>query len=756
MKEAFVPPTQGIWSRYDALKWEEGFVVGNGEIGAIPFGNALDFSLIGNHHKLFIKGNDMANIPDLSNYLEVLRERIDKEGYQSGIEFFEELALKQNYQGLTMSDLYHPGIQVDFKISLEKKSDIKESYRYVEFDKGVSSEKIITESNQIIEKTLFVSKKENAIFFTIESNDPFDVSFRMKDFKQEKLMQEISSNHKKSLLQKNTYIDDSFYTSLVSWESDQGQSDVNEDTVYLYSSKQVQMKVSIEIDKEQKYTSSNFEEILAVHIDDHSNLYDSVRLDLVSDSERQRSIDDILQEMESTQSVPQVLYEKLYDASRYIIQGMSGEALPNLQGIWSGDFFPAWSGDYTFDTNVQLAISSFSSLGLFESFKGFFNRMKEYEEDFKENASRYFDCRGFLVPVHASTTGKHVHWNSEWPLIFWTAGAGWLAHFYNEYWEYTLDEKFLEEAAIPFYENTILFYEDFLQIKDGKVFLRPSYSAENGMGDTSTMDIAVLKETILHLKTAYQVADKSFPKKYTKLLESIPDYMIDSEGVLKEWIDPGKEENHNHRHFSNLYPVFQSKEITKANTSLWEAANKAFDKRLEAWLLSVDADTSSSHGRMHAAMCAIALERTEDMEKALNELMLNRAFYSSLVTSHYNDQNVFNVDANGSFPKVIHDALIYSENLNEVTLFKAVPAWLSKGELFGVNLPNGILVKQFDWNLKKKECFMKLESKHSTKLTIFLQEKYSMLYVKSNRLDIQLKKGKVEEVKIQFSTQEGE
>src|SRR5699024_1545386 len=245
----------------------------------------------------------------------------------------------------------------------------------------------------------------------------------------------------------------------------------------------------------------------------------------------------------TTQIIPPVLYEKMYDASRYIIQSMSGEALPNLQGIWSGDFSPAWSGDYTFDTNVELAISSLNSLGLFSHFERIFSRLEEYFPDFEENAMKYYGARGYLVPAHASTTAKHVHWNKEWPLVFWFSGAGWLAHFYQEYYDYTQDVEFLEKKAIPFYEKTIQFFEDIIILKENQALIRPSYSAENGMGDNATMDVAVLKEVIQHLIQAYQLLEKPVPKKYSELYHILPEYRINEEGSLKEWIDPNKAEN---------------------------------------------------------------------------------------------------------------------------------------------------------------------------------------------------------------------
>jgi hypothetical protein len=751
MENTWEKPLRGIWSNTNATSWEEGYVAGNGEVGAIVYGDQDECIIVGNHHQLFLKENRMNKLPDIKYCLKELRTIIESKGYQEGINFFEEQAIQNGYNGLTMSDLYHPAFKLKIETNLQEWNE--HIYcRSVNFETGLIEENISDHLGNNVRKRIFVSEKEKKIYIQLLSSQPINLAFYLEEFKQEKLSQE--TNWKKaSVEQRNTYIDGTGYVTHIDWEQFEAESDFSEGKVRISNVYKLEFSISINTFEESPSgkDTRDFETLLAEHIKYHKELYSKVQLNLVEDNDRKRSIDSILHELRSKKKVPLVLYEKLYDASRYIIQAMSGKALPNLQGIWSGDFTPAWSGDYTFDTNVQLAIASLNSLGLSSKMEGFFEKNAKYTKDYKENAKKYYGCRGYLVPVHASTTAKHVHWNKEWPLIFWTAGAGWNAHFYQEYYDYTLDEKFLELSAIPFYEETILFYEDFLLIENDKVVLRPSYSAENGMADTSTMDIAVLKETITNLIEAYKKIQKIVPEKYNALKDQLPDYLIDDEGVLKEWIDANKKENHNHRHFSNLYPVFQSKEITKANKKLWQAANKAFDKRLEAWLLSDDGDTSSSHGRMHAAMCAVALERPKDMEAALNELVMNEAFYPSLVTSHYNYQTVFNVDANGSLPKVIHDAIIYPESKERVTLFKAMPSWLQSGEITGIRLPQAVTVEQCKWDIKKGEAELELKANSSVGLTIELSEMYNWESIAENKIDIRLDKGESKIVKIDFS-----
>ena len=738
-------PLHGIWSSNQADCWENGFVVGNGTLGGVLFGSPAKGTLIGNHHRLFLKENDMEHLPDIGGTLPELRRVISTEGYQAGINFFEEKAMEKGYTGLTMSDRYHPAFQLDFTIESEEIEKRNFYSRQLDYQKGLVTERHQDMNGQTYQKTLLASKEDQLLAFSIESDQPFDLKLALLDFHNEWLEQTIVHSSS-AVIQKNVYQDQSFYTTVLQWADNEGQRSSDSETVYFKQVKKVELFIQIHWNKKEKLLrEKSFHAVLSNHIAKHQKHYNRTALHLTNDEERSRSLESILEEMEETEQVPLVLYEKLYDASRYVLHSATGEALPNLQGIWGGDFSPTWSGDYTLDTNVELAIASLNSLGLQEKFEGFFARIKEYETDFEENAMKYFGCRGYLVPVHASTTAKHVHWNREWPLIFWTSGAGWLAHFYHEYYDYTRDTDFLKETAVPFYEKTLLFYEDFIQYKeDGTALIQPSYSAENGMGDNATMDVAVIKEVLANLEAAYSVLGKEWPETYTELSAALPEYAINEKGILKEWIDPDKEENYNHRHFSQFYPLFQSKEITKRTPALWKATQKAFEEKLSAWLLNEEGETSSSHGRVHAAMCAISLERPADMEKALDELILHHAWFDSLVTSHYNDQEVFNIDANGALPKIYHDALIYPESETTFTLFKALPSWLSQGTLKGLFLPGQLVVEQMEWSLQEGKIFLTLKAEKDCSITLYVNDTYRFVErkdFKKEKIELQLKKG---------------
>src|SRR5699024_3339407 len=141
---------------------------------------------------------------------------------------------------------------------------------------------------------------------------------------------------------------------------------------------------SLSRDRQRK----TYHEIKENHDLQHQKKYKKVESDLVNNKERLRSIDDVFEEIKTTNSDPSGLYDKMYDASRYIIPAIGGEALQNLQGSWSGDCSPAWSEDYTFDTNVELAICSLNSLGEFSPLERIFSRLEEYLPYFEENAMK--------------------------------------------------------------------------------------------------------------------------------------------------------------------------------------------------------------------------------------------------------------------------------------------------------------------------------------------------------------------------------
>jgi alpha-L-fucosidase 2 len=367
--------------------------------------------------------------------------------------------------------------------------------------------------------------------------------------------------------------------------------------------------------------------------------------------------------------------------------------------------------------------------------EAYFSLVESFVEDWRENARKYYGCRGTMSGVCATTSGKHLHWSEHFPGLFWTAGAGWLAHWFYEHYLYTGDREFLIKRAVPFMKEVALFYEDFLFEDSSHTYrFSPSYSPENGNGpDNATMDIAVAKEVLTNLISACGILEIEADsiRKWKEMLSKMPPYLINEEGALQEWIIPGYPDHYNHRHFSHLYPLFQSFEFSPEYTpELWEASRVALHKRLDHWTAC-----TSSHGRMHAALCAVRLGEGDTALSLLSKMATGRSMYPSLVTAHYENEAVFNVDANGAIPEVINNMLVFSLP-GVLDVLPALPKDLTKGAISGVLCRGQICIERLAWNQSAGTVKLELTSGVEQSITVRLPRQVEMLTIDGKGVDV--------------------
>ncbi|ENH97843.1 hypothetical protein J416_03226 [Gracilibacillus halophilus YIM-C55.5] len=714
-------PDRGVWTEKLADRWEDGLVSGNGSQGVIVYGHPVHDTLIGNHCRCYLPQGNQFDPPHMAPYLSETRQLIQTDGYDKALAFYYQRARAQGYQGLTMSDPFHPA----YSLSIQTDHyDYTDYFRSINYQTG---ELIVSYRFNGIDykRRTFVSRSDHLM---IHQLSPGSYRLQMQDEQQHQMKQHFSVGGDHLHINTSYLHSEGGYDVLMQINSEE-LTPLTDKKGYIASS-QTPILIAIKI---QPYSSSdkrpllkqlgmekqNYKQLFERHQSIHQEMFDRVRLDLADSDDRAQDIWKIVEQAQKQDSLPSVLIEKMYDAGRYMYICSAGELTPNLQGIWTGTFHPAWSGDFTFDTNVQLSIASALSGRMAEGLHGFFRLVKELLPGFRENARKYYGCRGILSTAHSSNDGRHVHWNPDWPLHFWTCGAGWLAHWFYQYYRYTKDQLFLREEVIPLLKEIVLFYEDFLiEDTDGVYRFTPSYSAENGCGDNATQDIAVAKEVLMNLIEAHQILgiETKAIEKWRKMINKMPRYQVNQEGVLKEWLTPDKEENDNHRHFSHLYPIFQSREWNpQTDVALWQAARKAFDKRLEAWLRNEDSDNTSTHGRMHAALCATQFHMPALIDEIFKQLVDGKCFFSSLMMSHYEQQEIFNVDGNGAFPQVIHEMLVDYKD-QRLVLLGALPDSIPHGEIRGMQLADQITVDYMSWNLERRQLMITLSSEHNRTL----------------------------------------
>lgn len=474
---------------------------------------------------------------------------------------------------------------------------------------------------------------------------------------------------------------------------------------------------------------ADYDALLARHAAIHGELFNRVSVDFgATPEERRQTTDALLARAKQENTLSPALLEKIYDGSRHVIISASGIRPPNLQGIWSGTWQPAWSADYTLDTNVQLAIAHALSSGTPELLDGFFDLIEDSLPDWRLNAKNLYGARGVLAPIRQSNNGKSLHWSDRFVGgLFWTSGAGWLGHWFYDTYLYTGDRDFLAKRAMPYLREVAAFYEDFaVADADGTLRFTPSYSPENGTFDNSTMDLAVARQVFTHLIAGARIlgTDTESIPRWEKFLAHLPAYPVSSDGTLIEWADPKAVTNDNHRHMAHLYPLHHSYEFDPAVTpALWRAAEKAYAARLNTWFRDPEntgakkKNETASHGRMHLALAAARLGRGEDVWEILTRMATSGAIYPSMATAHYEDGRVFNMDANGAMPEVVNQSLVFSLP-GRIDLLPALPAELPKGEIRGLRLRGVVTVESLRWSPERVE--VALRSPHAQTVAVSL------------------------------------
>jgi alpha-L-fucosidase 2 len=82
------------------------------------------------------------------------------------------------------------------------------------------------------------------------------------------------------------------------------------------------------------------------------------------------------------------------------------------------------------------------------------------------------------------------------------------------------------------------------------------------------MDVVICREALSNLLEALRVLEETDgqEERYRQLLAALPDYQINGEGGLQEWMHPDLEDVQNHRHLSHLYELFPGWAINQEDT----------------------------------------------------------------------------------------------------------------------------------------------------------------------------------------------
>jgi alpha-L-fucosidase 2 len=729
----FKAPERGFTSWLPASSWENALLAGNGTMGAMVFGYPHDETIILNHAKLYMPSTEPMKPIDQAGRLDEIRKLLFEGKYQEAAKIPVEISMQEGYGGLRWTDPYIPAFNVYINMY---PSDIKKYVRMVDFRTGETSV-CWQDERGVFRRNLFVSRADSIIVINIKGTGKITGSFEFARFPvlwnqwqyiNERISEATataSATASGNWLTFRSGFVKKWEGSLEGYESagriitSGGTTSVKENKIIVNDADQVTVLVKIlpsynysvsqldDIEKQLESVEADYNQLLKRHVAIHGELFNRVTLELGNNEDRRLNSETMILKACNYNVVSPVMIETLFDAARYNILCATGTNPPNLQGIWSASYQPPWSSDYTQDGNLPVAISSLLCGNMPELMMAYFDYQDSMLPYYRDNAKYLYGCRGIIVPSRSSSHGWNVHFGETWCLTFWTACAGWAANFYYDYYLYTGDKVFLKERAYPFMKEAALFYEDFLITgEDGKYIFIPSYSPENNPANSesqacinATMDVMVAKQLLRNCIKAGKVLDenKEQIEKWEAMLAKMPDYQVNEDGVLREWLWPGLEENYEHRHVSHLYGLFDIIDPDIAgNPVLLNGCKKAIEERMK--VRRRDNGGIMVFGMVDLALAAANLGEREMVSDII--YWLSSRYWSGSLATYHDPGGLFNMDLSGGYPSVIIRALYYSEP-GLISLLPALPGEWTKGKIEGILLRGQIEIKSLQWNGNK-------------------------------------------------------
>ena len=714
-------PERGFVSSRPAETWEEGLISGNGTIGANALSRPLKERIIFTHERLFLPQGPPTPPPDTSARLFEIRRLIDRGLYKQATQLAFDLSGQQSFM---YPDPFVPAF--DLTIRMDAEGELRDYSRSVDFQTGEATVRW-KDKRGAFERRLFVSRKDGVAVLSIRGPQAGAVNCqlaleprRLSDKLEAKQVERSNAVFKECVADIVAGADDwgltyrnnftkAYPGSIQALEgmarviSDGGTRSTEEkETMVIRGADQVLILIDIrmlydpELSKLEEMRSSlaslpaNYHMLLDRHAKVHGELFNRMRLDIGGGTDHQQTTEELL-ERSSYEKPNRALIEKQFDAGRYNIISCTGELPPTLQGCWGGTYVPGWASDFTHNGNVPSAIAANMMGNMPELMLAYTSYIESLVPWLEINARHMFGARGVVLPSRSTTNGFNNALAPSFAGGFWVGGAGWAAHFFYDYYLYTGDREFLSAQALPFMEKAALFFEDYLyEGPDGKFVFSPTQSPENTPGNSNsqgsfnaTMDVAVAKELLTSLISASRELGRNEDKipLWQEMLDKMPEYMIDENGIIKEWLTPRLENRDSHRHSSQLYPLFDGMPAEIARSPELQAAfRKSIEYKLDKHWKN-NQRGFMSFGLVQLGQAATSLGESELAYHCLRHLV-NRCWRNNLASMH-NHRSLFNMDISGGMPAVIIKMLVASD-VGKIQLLPALPAAWPAGRIEGV------------------------------------------------------------------------
>ncbi|WP_312077020.1 glycoside hydrolase family 95 protein [Chryseobacterium sp.] len=585
-----------------AENWNEALPIGNGKLGAMVYGGAIQEHLQLNEETIWA-GEPGNNVPkntfdSIQKIRKLLNENQFQEAQNVSNRTYPRQAPKDLNYGMayqTMGDLF-----LDFK----GHENFKNYNRTLDIEKAIST--VSYEINGVkFTREIFSSFADNVIMVKLSSSKKGSLNFSLNASTPHKINSVFTEKNQLVINGTSSSIDNK--TGKINFKTvalpvlKGGKLTSSKDKLEISGADEVVIYVSIATNFRKyndlsgnpdarvseylnKALSKKYNAELKAHVENYQKYFKRVNLDLGTTEQAKKTTDIRIKEFGNSSDPDLVaLY---FQFGRYLLISSSqpGTQPANLQGIWNYQLNPAWDSKYTVNINTEMNYWPAENTNLSEMHEPLFDMIQDLSVTGQESAKEMYHARGW-----------NMHHNTDlWRITgivdggfygMWPMGGAWLTqHIWNHYL-YTGDKEFLKKNFNAL-KGAALFYLDVLQ-KDpsGKYHVvSPSMSPENtymksvGITAGTTMDNQLVFDVFNNFINASKVLneDASLSNEVKTALSKLPPMQIGQHGQLQEWLTDMDRTNDKHRHISHLYGLFPSGQISPfRNPHLTEAAKNS-------------------------------------------------------------------------------------------------------------------------------------------------------------------------------------